>query len=765
VDATANLRNLTKTMVLLQNRGVNVGDVALRIEKANRISQALWEGVTDELRAARGGPTANVLRQRINRFRVEAFGKTTDPMLNRGLDIHSVFDNAMKPKRYAQGARFDPEVGDLVGGPSPLAVDDALAQAGEMAPMYYPLMDAAQLPKRGDFLRKSANATYAVADQNLKKNTGRLLSEARFSKDAKKVWRIRAAQTARMQEHMDLIFDTVAEYGRPLKPGEILGPNEEYFAPGLVKKMASQHNAMLDSLADDPTGRGLKDLLDKLSGDNAREMKELLDSNGDIEAFAVPKVVAERMRRHSSMKLGEGVDITFGTPTKLWKATVLAGRPAWMVNNLFSNVIFLKLQGGKMADVLRQFDKRFVGDLREAIGEDALSRVEGGLYSSSKTAPRAYNTETVLGKTADVMQRRVAQSAVGNKVSRYSDWIQGVNSGMEDAFRRASYMTAAERNISRANVAKTAKRFWQSKDRLERSFLAGLDEKSWKSSVDEMNHYLNDYNTMSPLERNIIRPYIMPFMAFYKHAAKLLLTMPFDHPAKTRLFSLIQEADQERMKQEGLDPENLPGWLMSDSLFLGRGAGGDARFMSGGGLNPFNAVMDSPLNTLHPVWKMLYEQSTGRSAFTGKQFTDPNVVTNFGSDQQYRINPKTGEAEPIEKVAPGLMEHLLQQIPQYESLKDIIAGGRTYDTTSLLNAASEGPVLDSEGKVLRPTSALEQLARLFGYSPTSLDTQSMEQRTLEQRTLAVKAWLARQAQATPTATTTTSSGSGWTLGG
>lgn len=748
VDATTHTRNLVRTLTATLNRGKNIEDAGLRLEKLNRLQQQLWEGVTDNLRVARGGPAPAEMRRAHNAFRVETYGKMTDKLLGSGaLDVHSAFDNAFLPMRYKGGAHFDEKAGQMVGGPSPLQLDDALAHSGEMAPMYYPLMDPEQIPKRGDFLRKGVTMGNQVADQNLKKNTGRLLSEARYEKaDPARVWRIRAAQSARMQEHIDLIMNTVQEYGHPLKKGELPGPNEEYFAPGLVKQLAAQHNMMLDALANNPDGKGLRDLLDSLSGENAKRVVDLMNS-GDMEAWAIPKVVADRMRKHAGMKLGENVDILFGTPTKLWKTAVLAGRPAWMVNNLFSNIIFLKLQGGKLTDVLRQVDKRYVDKVREAIGPEALDRVEGGLYSASKSGPRRYDTETTLGKAADLMQAKAAQGRVGTGLAKYADWVQGLNSSMEDAFRRASYMTAADRAVARGNINTLGRRFWQSKQRLEQTFAAGVDEKSWHTAVDELNKYLNDYGTASPLEKNILRPYIMPFMAFYKHAAKLLLTMPFDHPAKSRLFQLIQEADNERMQQAGLDPNNLPGWLTGDMLLTNKGEGGDYRFVSGGGLNPFNAVLGNPLNTMHPAFKMIYEQSTGRSAFTGKQFTDPNVVTNFGSDQQYRIDPNTGQATQVEHVAPGLLEHLLQQIPQYEMTKDIIAGGQTYDTSTLLDVImhpDQNVVRDKDGNILKPTDALAQLGKLFGYSKTDLNAADMADKTIQAKADALKLWLARQ---------------------
>jgi hypothetical protein len=776
-DATKNLRNQVNTAAMLGARGAGNADFMLRLEKAQRISQQLWEGVADEIRVRRGGPAPAELRARMNRFRVDVFAHATDPLLGRGLDINSVFDNAYMPLRYKHGARFDADAmngkGAMQGGPSPLQLDDAMAQAGEMAPVYYPLMDAARLPKRGDFMRRGApSATRGIAqDQNLQRNTGRLLAEARYSKDARKVWRVRAAQTARMQEHVDMLYDVVAEYGRPVQSIDDIGVGEELFAPGLVKQLQKEHNALLDELANDPSGRGLRDLLKKLSADNVEQMRQLLENKGDIEAFAVPKEVAKRLRAHAPLGIMNNVDIVFGTPTRLWKTMTLAGRPAWMVNNLFSNALFLKLQGGKLTDVLRQIDRGYLRELRENL--EGVDGVEGGMYSAARSGPRAYDGDGFIDGVADFMQRNVAQSRPGNRLAKMADWVQSVNSGMEDAFRRASYLTAAEKATVRRGVQTTSKSFWRSKQRLERAFLSGLDEPTWREAVDEVNKYLNDYNDLSPLGRQVLRPYVTPFYAFYRHAAKLLVTMPFEHPAKSRLFALVQEADEERMKMEGLDYANLPGWMKSDMLFTGRGEAGDFRFMSGGGLNPFNSVMDTPLNTMHPAWKVIYEQGTGRSTFTGEEFTDSRTVTGgFGTDSKFRIGPD-GQPVPVDTVQPGLLEHLLQQVPQYEMVKDVIAGGRTYDTSTLIDVLQykllgqgDNPVpLNPEtGEPWKEVDAMKTLAKLFGWSESDYDAAAMAERTLDQKQAALKAWADRQSIERVEGTTA-AVGSGFTPGG
>lgn len=761
LDATANLRGIMGTMAVLAKRGELGFDRTIDWRYAERLNQHLWEGVTDELRFRRD-PTAkpSEVRARMNDFRVDMWSKLTDPMLTKGLSIRSVMEDTFMPLRHKHGGRFDPEWNNGQGGFNPnggpgiLELDDALARGGHMAPMYYPLMDAAQLPKRGQFLQRGkAGSTALATDQNMRRNTGRLLSEARFSKDPRRVWEIRAAQSARMQQSMDLLFDAVAEYGHKLAPGEAVPDGYELFAPGLIKRLARQHNEVLDSLMDDPEGRSLRNLIDGVSGKNAQKLLDDIASGGDVETWAVPSYVARRLANHGGYKpLGsvEGFDMFFRTASNMWRTITLSGSPRWIVNNMFSNAQFLKLGGGSLGGVLRQANPRYLKKVRDALETTGmLDEIEGGgIYAASRATPRDYSEQGVANAVGRFGQKWITQTPVGNAAARGSDWMRRVNQAGEAAFRREMALTALERANSQANVNRVAKSFWTSKRRLEHAMSTGLDAAEARKAVDSVDKYFNDYNTMTPLERNVIRPYLMPFEAFYKHAAKLLLTMPFEHPAKFKLFGYIQEADKERMRHEGIDPELLPGWLRYDSLMTSKGEAGDYRFMSGGGLNPFNAVLTNPVNMSHPALKVMYEQHTGRSTFTGQEFTDPKVVKGgFGSSQSFRIG-EDGQPRPVDNTRPGFLEHALQQLPQYDLLKDVIAGGKTYDTSTLIDVIlhpEEEVIRDHEtGEVWTPVTAAQALAKMFGWSERDYDIAAMEERTLAGKEAALEAYQKQQ---------------------
>jgi hypothetical protein len=757
INATTKLRGLTATYSVLAKRGLLVGDDASRVTKMGRMSQALWEGVADDLRESLGGPAASEMRKRLNRMRVAVWEHMTDPLLDRGLDPNSVFDDSYLPMRHKAGGVYDAKARRIVGGPSPLELDDGLAQAGEMAPIYYPMMDATRLGERTGLMRGARGAgsgMRGIADRNLKRNTGEILAAGKVSDDIKTVYATRAAQSARMQGNMDILFDTADQFGRPIKSVDELHPGEHLFAPGMLKRISDQHNMLLDHLMNDPSGKGLGDLLDKLTADNAAKMRDLLESSGDDVLYAIPDHIAKRLNAHKKWITNDTLDIAFGTPTDLWRAAVLTGSPRWVINNMLGNTLFVKMQGAKLTDVLRQLAPKYRAKLRDAIGEVPSEQLEGGLFHSMAHQTKVYDDTEMVGHFANKMTGRAAGSRVGKVWRRYSDWVQSVNSAGEDAFRRASYMTAAEKTLERHHINNMTKSFWRSKNRLEAAFRVGLDEDQWREAVDEVNHYMNDYQTSTPFARNITKPYVAPFWSFYRHAAKLLLAMPFDHPAKFRLTQLLSEADDQRMRTAGIDPADMPGWMRGGALFTGRTESGDYNFMSGAGLNPFNSILENPVNMANPAMKIFWENQSGRSTFTGKPFTDRNVIQGpFGS--AIRIT-KDANGNPVpvaeEHTSPGIMEHLLQQLPQYTMAKDLIAGGNTYDTSTLLDAINgrffHGPSAaltnPKTGEVVSPKAILPTIEKMFGYSGFTTDLDKSQAYLQEQKTAALKAWLARQ---------------------
>lgn len=749
LDATSSLRRHMAGLTRLIDEGGPEGPARmLELEKAKRLNQQVWEGVTSEIREGRGGHADSAMRKKLHALRVAVHRDLTDPAVAGGLPVSSAFDNAYMPLRLQNGAEWADEAGKTgeLRGVSPLELDDLGQQAGDMAPLYYPMVDARRLPRRGDFLLKSPGNSVArmVEDQNLRKNSGYLLKEDLYSKDFKKVYRVRAQRAARAAESRALTTAVLSEYSRRVTDWTQKADDEVMWSPQVMNALwrterASDDAAMRALQEGLDEGETVSDALVRTIGVNQDQAARIFRDQ-DVELYAVPKVVAQRIQAQMKVQFGESAQVLFNTPTQLWKSLVLSGSPRWVVNNVLGNTAFLKLQGGRLSDVVRQLNPRFRARLKEAIGPQ-LDKVDSkGFYDEMAKDVRAYSEETLAGSVANRVQQSSKVNTALALPRKLGDFMHKVNGGVEDAFRRASYLKAAERAVVQGEVKAVGLGFWNSKKRLDQVFRVGLDEKAAGLAVDEVNKFLNDYTAMTPFGRNILRPYVVPFFGFYRHASKMLLGLPFEHPGKATLLRLVNEVADDQRDAVG----ELPSW-MEGMLPLGPGDAGDMRFLSTAGANPFNTVMEAPMQLLHPMWKMVYEHSSGRSAYTGRQFTDEGVVKPYGSDQQYRMNETTGKMEPIERVTPGLFQHVMQQVPQYDIVRDILAPGSTYDTAGISDLLQgKGVIRDPEtGEPLYPKDKLVTLGRLFGYSETAFDVDGYQDRRATEMEQALTQYLAR----------------------
>jgi hypothetical protein len=474
-----------------------------------------------------------------------------------------------------------------------------------------------------------------------------------------------------------------------------------------------------------------------------------LTKNG-VELWAVPKVVMNRIEASVSPRLGMKTRLAWDTPLQTWRALVLQGSPRWVINNVIGNFIFLKMQGGRLSDVLRQMNPRYRAKLDLVIGKQQLPAVTQGLVDSLPTTHLGIAAETKVGRAYTAIGQsgpvRMSRALVGEPMKR-------LNNAIEDAFRRASYLTAAERTAVQAGVKQAARRFWTSKNSLDTVARVGIDEKLAMKAIDEMNYFMNDYSFLTPFGRQIMRRFLVPFWSFYRHVGKLLLTFPVTHPARAQVLGWLTQTAEEMSQEFGPMPEWATG-----AVPLGPGnEPGETRFLSTAGPNPFSgfARQFNAASMLAPPWKVLIEQSMGRSTLTGRAFSDPQVITPFGSDRNYRVIQRPDGSyttKPVDRVAPSLIEHLLQQVPQYELAKDVIAGGRTYDTSSLYDVIRARMDEDAIGGVIRdpatgqaryPTDIPQRILSFGGLSTFDINQVEEGIRQREESLMAIRSYLRR----------------------
>lgn len=708
------------------------GGDALEIDAGKRYVEHLTEAVVTPDDAPRVAHAMDDVRLLMHR-------ELTTPALERGmLSYQSVLGRMYLPGRIKNfGARWNVELGDFEGGPSPFELDDALRKSGRKAPLYFPHIDARRLTLSDWLMSWRARGGIRTAEpKGLKRSLGYLLDNDLYLKDPLEAYARRASQMSRYLETMTVLERVAERYGRKISSADELSSTERYFSPN-VTRMTFKHRMKVEeaiadrvmdgSPIDESFGTAIMESLPDIENAAAGELL----NQGDV--FAIPKVVADELEKFAKPRMGGWkVRLFWDAPTNVWRSLVLSGSPRWIVNNLIGNTVFLKAQGGKVADVVRQgISPRFRKQLKAIIPEG----VEGGFFAD----PQHYVSH--LGAVTNTAPGQAVQLAKQTKALRAAsiaaNGVRRLNTVVEDAYRRASYIKAAERQASQAGIRRTGGAFIKAHKRLERVAEVGADPQLVARALDEVNEWLNDYGSLTPFERNVVRRFAMPFYSFHKHVTLLLLKMPFKHPEKQALLQNLAAVGNEFSEESGPKPE----W-MAGSIALGPGLlEGTTEFLNPQSANPFTAVYGSEVNSvgdvianaagsLHPAVKIGIEQATGKSLLTGRDFTAPGVYRNPATGQTFRINPETGEPEPYD-VQPSILEHFLRQIPQVELFRDLRSDGARYSAVDEVIRDGETPRY--------PTNPGQEALRFLGVPLIDYDVGTYQDRLSEDQLRALRA--------------------------
>ena len=738
----------------LRQEAQNISDPARRLELETEADAArrYIEHMSEPVAAQRAG-VVDPVADTMDDLRSWVHKNMTEPAIELGLlDYKTIMDHTYLPGKIKQyGAKWLDELDGLDSPVSTSEIDDIIRAQGKKAPIYFPHIDARRLAQQGGFKSflmawRSRGMRSASKMPGLKRSKGYLLSHDLYLTDPLEAYARRASEAIKYSETQRLLNKVTEKFARPIRTMDDFDPETEaLWSPDITKaqyknalRLQEEINDYLESTADlgEAAEKGLSAALPRIED----EAVEALTNKGQM--YAVPKVVAEQLERFARPNVGGApLRVFHDGPVNLWRSAVLAGSPRWLTNNVLGNTMFLKLQGGKLSDVLRQ---AVSPSFRKRLSDVAPEGVESGFFSSAEQ----YQTQLgSAGRTVAGQRLTAATEALkGTKVAKagrtYTDFVQRMNSSIEDAYRRASYIRAGERELAVRNIKKSGKSFWTSKRTLENIAKKGTDEKFVARALGEVNDYLNNYGALSPFERKVVRRFIAPFWSFYKHVAKMTVTLPVKHPVKTNVLRGLGLAAQDFIDDEY---GYLPEWVRGN-MPIGPGQDpGETRFLSTRGANPLSGVFENPMSMLNPLAQMGLEQTTGRDTFTGREFTSGDVVTPYGSDQGYRYDPETGQMMPVERrlggilagVAPSLMESLISSIPQAELLRSLVDPGARYTATG------EVMIDPSTGQPRYPTDPLQELMKFFGASTFDVNLEEAKARMSEEQIAAMRAYLNR----------------------
>jgi hypothetical protein len=725
------------------------------ITAAQRLSKNAFHGVVRELDHQLNGFATSPADMAKEDLRLWTMQRLESQALERGLlKPTAAFERPYYPLMLMTGAERLAD-GSWKGGLSAYELDDMLQSAGQTAPVYFAHQDASALPKFSDFLLSKAKvgAKKAAGEPYFQPNRGLLFQRGTFETDPVKVYTRRAAQMVRHEETWDMIDEFLRRLGRPIDDTKEVAQSEVLVAPkGLLTFFNSRialQDWMARATAGDADASDLVGQLKEVMPVIQNEVKNVLSARPSDELWAVPKQAWDRLNAFASPRLGGKARLAFTMPTNVWRNLVLLGSPRWIINNNVGNIVFLKLQGGRISDVLRTLTPEYKAWF-ETLPEDVKMRLNAGFFSGAEQynvrAGSSANRLTNLGRAV------MSDTKLGRGLSAYKRVYMQLNQASEDAFRQASFLHAGDRLVVQRGIKSTFSDFWKSKDRLEHIAEAGATPEGFNRLVDEVNYFFNDYAKMTPLAKNVIRPFIFPFWSFYRHVFKLVFTMPFTHPARTDLLSRF--ADLSNDMTAGYGP--LPSFLTGDTV-LGPGkAMGDVRFLSTRGPSPFNVIQDFPqglIGNLHPLLKTAYEEVTGRSALSGSDFSASDVVQPFGSKYRFKVTPQ-GQVQQVNQVRPPLIEELLRQfVPQYQMAEQYTAPGQYYSTSTLPQiigsriggAQPGGPVYTdpATGQPLYPSDLTQRVLGLVGFPTTDYDVANYQSQIAQGEQQALRTYLTR----------------------
>lgn len=785
--------NVAGVQQALEEHQKALAGLEIQREAGRRYMEGYYEMIRDQVAGDFGHPIPrSAFRQAMEGFRLFVAKHSEREMFETGYaNFQKLFERAYLPLRIKSAP--DENVIDIMEGQSTEAksaytLDDERASQGLPQPVYFPHMSepdkfAYSIPNSQGMRKLSKNP-------NLRGSTGTLFKEGEYLTDPFQVYSIRAARAIKMQDVFAKVQEITQTYGRKISHPNALQPGEYLFAPDFAtafykaqvgiddrlaslianvddekllaawKEMTAQMggrqmstaNVVTEGLAQtlsisDKEAAGLYQAVFDAIPKSQRELVGV--TRRGLDLYAVPENVMKNLADQTKRMGVNSFTVAFDSGTHLWRAMALYGSPRWILNNFVGNITMAALEGVKLREVLSaatdRTDRWYLHELARMTGR--ADEIDRGWFGSSDLYPAELagrGAETTAGQIERRMLGALKASPVDVfKLPRtYKDFIKRFNSDMENLFRETGFVEGVRREMTQGAVDMPKMRnalrsAWSSKEDMQRMLAYGITPRGYERGMNLMVKTFGDFSTLSPFERNVIRRYIAPFYGFYRHVGKMLIRAPFEHPFKSQLAAQLAREDQEMRAQYG----PLPGYTDQMVPWGPIGPDGKLSFLSVAGPNPFNPFADLGLSVLHPAIQWGVEMVTGRDTFTGQEFTDPNVVTPYGSDQRFRIirgpDGQPMDAVPVDKVTPSPGVGLLSQFPFYSQAKALVAGGRPYDTEGILGSIGN-PVTNSSGDVSSPYGVGNFVGQQAGINVKNYDIAAYQARLEEQRQAALQ---------------------------
>ena len=487
---------------------------------------------------------------------------------------------------------------------------------------------------------------------------GYLMESGRVEADLFRAYSFRAYQQLRHLELADQ-FESLRPMARELTRHELMQiqsgamtlEGEVLFSPDYAQKALGLHSAMLDDIHD-----AMKDGMlyedaarDALNGLNEELQNITTEALAGAKVYALPKYVADQFKSGFLQGFSPAnMRMFWDKPRDMWISTTLGMNPRWFIYRMMGNIMFGGIGGGPR-DLVRQFgwaraknnemiqmllgDSKVLDELGNETGQNVLQLASRG-YASGEMQKLGFVGSGAkpgrLGVTASPVRMRLWGSAKDEwpRLTAMADWVynrriwnlpKGI---IGRTTRRVNLMEQAERRgVALSAYGKAIGSKWDSNLNLARKIAdEGINENLAARMQTEANWILGNYTMLSPLERDVVRRFLMPFYPFYRHMLKFATRMPWDHPVKSQVLRLLHEVD------EDMGP-HLPDYL-GGGIYIGE-IGGTPNYWNTTHWNPLAELAlpeSSPIPFLDPRLRTLYSAWSGTDPFNRPYHAD-NVYT------------------------------------------------------------------------------------------------------------------------------------------
>jgi hypothetical protein len=329
---------------------------------------------------------------------------------------------------------------------------------------------------------------------------------------------------------------------------------------------------------------------------------------------------------------------TWDRGTDVWRISVLALSPRWILNNTLGNLVLNTMGGvgpGGYMDAVQMSSKavKLMIETKRAGGkltfDDALIK----LGVPEEVAQGMYRYEAGVAQLGGTPITKGQKVIAG--VTFPPRQVYKFNSAVESFYRTAHYFDKIGKGF---NVA---------------------------DAIKSVNEFLFNYHKLTPIQRGVFRR-IDPFWNWHKNIIRLAVSYPIKYPQRFLLLSYANklglEAYDDKLRAAGINPDNVPAYYKNMFLLPWKDEEGKDFYISLRGIDPLQDIMLGPSN-LHPIIKIILERAFKTNAFTGRRFTSPYTV--YGEES---------------KAVPPLWRHVLSQFPQFRLIEDIVHPYSIYDT-------------------------------------------------------------------------------------